>query len=124
MIRTPHLPTGTYPLMLTPQTELIRPVGVEACHSDCSDDEALLPPGRSPPSSRAPLPQYGRYRGMLLRSQLVELLKYKVYDGRTVLYNDDYPRYPSHTVSNSAVISVMSDRGDAYTDLWWDETSG
>ena len=76
---------------------------VEPCHSDCSDEEAQVPPGRTEgAASRAPLPHYGRYRGLLLRSQLVELLKYKVYDGRTVLYNDDYPRYPSHKVRAGA----------------------
>ena len=84
------------------QKELVAVRGVQPCHSDCSDEESLLPPGRTA-SVRGPLPHYGRYRGILLRSQLVELLKYKVYDGRTVLYNDDYPRYPSHTVSHVSV---------------------
>ncbi|XP_043216105.1 H(+)/Cl(-) exchange transporter 7-like isoform X1 [Amphibalanus amphitrite] len=70
---------------------------VEPCQSDCSDDEARVSPARAAETAgRGPLPHYGRYRGLLLRSQLVELLKYKVYDGKTVLYNDDYPRYPSH----------------------------
>ena len=88
---------------------------MEACHSDCSDEEAQLAPSRGrhqlTASRGGPLPHYGRYRGLLLRSQLVELLKYKVYDGKTVLYNDDYPRYPSHKVRQ---------RPAAYSGgLWW-----
>lgn len=48
--------------------------------------------------------QFGRFRGFILRSQIVELLKYKLYselladnpEMGTALFNCDYPRYPSH----------------------------
>ncbi|XP_037082054.1 H(+)/Cl(-) exchange transporter 7-like [Pollicipes pollicipes] len=78
------------------------PPPLEPCHSDCSDQEASPAPERAARAVHGRCAHHGRYRGLILRSQLVEILKHKVYleevrSRGAVLYNEDYPRYPSHT---------------------------